>query len=91
MKIHEEENPLNQEECGFGLWMVTRLQRDCSGGGNTAGYKHQGVDKEVFSHTKLLSPPPKSISTRLFNPDVCGASKQGWLAWGNFRKGARDV
>lgn len=53
VKIHEEEKPLNQEEHGFGLLMVTGLQRGCSGGGNTAGYRHQGLDREVFSHMKL--------------------------------------
>lgn len=53
VKIHEEEKPLNQEERGFGLLMVTSLQRGCSGGGNTAGYRCQGVGREVFSHTKL--------------------------------------
>lgn len=53
MKIHEEEKPLNQEGCGFGLLMVTSLQRGCSGGGNTAGYRHQGADREVFSRLKL--------------------------------------
>lgn len=26
-----------------------------------------------------------------FNLGVCGGSKQGWLTWGNFGKGACDV